>query len=107
MEEQTGIKHSSFIRSLADFNNYKGPLNEQDYLGQTILHRAVIYNLLDLIEMLLKKGANARLKNKMSKTPIFYATNQNKQKIIDLFIQNVGPCIYEDLDLQGNNFMAY
>jgi ankyrin repeat protein len=102
------MNHSSFVRKLSDLKNYNGPLDEQDYLGQTILHRAVIFNELDLIEYLLKKcPKSARIKNKISWTPIFYAKGPKKESVVNLFLKYIGPCIYEDQDLQGNNCLAY
>lgn len=48
-------------------------INQQDFLGYTDLHRAVIILDKDMTEKLLKQGANPNLLDNEGRTPLLYA----------------------------------
>lgn len=55
----------------------KSDINKQDELGQTALHIAVKNNDVDVINMLIKRGADANIKNCNGLTPLQYMRNKN------------------------------
>lgn len=55
----------------------KSDINKQDELGQTALHIAVKNNDFDVINMLIKRGADANIKNRNGLTPLQYMCNKN------------------------------
>lgn len=84
-------------------------VDEKDRYGNTLLHRAVIIGNLDFIEYLLNSGFNARVKNINGETPIFYASRNKKapeKKIVELFLEKVGPSIYTDFNKEGKNYFS-
>ncbi|WP_395461221.1 hypothetical protein [Wolbachia endosymbiont (group B) of Ablattaria laevigata] len=56
-------------------------INFQDHDGNTLLHRAVISNNTDAIEVLFQKNANPLLKNKGNKIPLDLA-QENTRKVL-------------------------
>ncbi|PWU14886.1 MAG: hypothetical protein C5B45_03805, partial [Chlamydiae bacterium] len=64
-------------------------INHQDHAGDTFLHAAVQEGHRDIVELLVKEGADVTMQNKKSKTPLDLANNldhvhPSKQEIIDL-----------------------
>lgn len=64
-------------------------INEQDHEGDTFLHAAVQEGHRDIVELLVKQGANVTIQNKKFETPLDLAnklkhTHPDKQEIVDL-----------------------
>lgn len=82
-------------------------INTQDKYGQTILHKAVVYNDINFIKELLKiNGINGRIKDKNGQTPIFYSNKNNAQEIIKLFQEKYGPIVFTDYNNKHENIFS-
>ena len=86
------IKKNSSLEEIKKFLNKKGDINQQDSYGSTILHYACQDANLEIIEYLLKHGANTEVKNNyFTYYPIFEAitsTNtSNPIEMIELLIK--------------------
>lgn len=58
---------------LTSFLQKGGDINQQNYLGQTILHKFVIDNNLSMVKLLLANGAKPYIKDINGKNPSFYS----------------------------------
>ena len=70
----------------------------QDTKGNSYLHLAVIYQLDNIIKLLLKKGININLQNNNGNTPLHFAYNTGDIKFIALLIENNA-----DLNIKNND----
>lgn len=78
-EEQPQSKIAQLIK------NKKQDINQQDNLGNTALHYAVIQNKPDLVILLVTHNAQAGISNKEGKTPLALAAlNNNKELVKEL-----------------------
>ena len=64
-------------------------VNEPNKRGVTPLHRAILYNAQDFVEVFLRNKANVFLFDNDNKLPIHYAKDENKQEIKELFGKNL------------------
>jgi ankyrin repeat protein len=58
-------------------------INQTDFMGNTILHRAVGANNLQLVEALVEKGAKVDVKNRKGETPCSLAQNGKIEEYLD------------------------
>lgn len=66
-------------------------VNKSDDGGLSYLHVAVINDKVDIVEMLLQKGANSNCVDNKGRTPLSYAIGRklpNRIKIIQLLLNN-------------------
>ena len=75
-------------------NNHDININEQGKFGRTALYYACRNGSLDLIQILLDKGANIELRNHHGFTPIYCASLHNQPHIIQL-LHDYGGNIYK------------
>ncbi|MCD4731646.1 MAG: ankyrin repeat domain-containing protein [Bacteroidales bacterium] len=61
-------------------------LNIPNHKGLSLLHRAVFYNNIELIERLCSKGGNINAQDKDKSTPMFTAIRHNRPKIVSLLL---------------------
>ena len=73
-------------------------LSYKDSKGNSYLHLAVINGLINIIELLIKKGININSQNNEGNTPLHYAYNINNIKIISILIGN-----HAELNIKNNN----
>lgn len=59
-------------------------LNESDYCGNTALHLAALMGSLEMVEALLKKGANVHARNVTGNTPLFLAAREGRKEQVRL-----------------------
>lgn len=59
-------------------------LNASDYCGNTALHLAAIMGSIEMLEALLKKGANVHARNAAGNTPLFLAAQGGKRGHVEL-----------------------
>lgn len=105
------------INNCKDFyiykNRYQGTLNydinKQDYVGNTILHKAIISGNCDLTkEILSQKETDITIKNIEGLAPIFYINKLNKkliEEMLNIFINIVGPSIFTIFNSKGLNIL--
>jgi len=95
----------------------KPDLNKRDAIENTPLHYACMYGHIDLVDKLLKLGAEPNMKNKKGQTPIMLASifkgkktpktdrsNDNSKMVRMMY--NKGVSIM-DIDNDGNNLLHY
>ena len=63
-------------------------LSYQDSCGNSYLHLSVIYKLLPITKLLLKRGINIDSQNNLGNTALHYAYILNNKKLISLLIDN-------------------
>lgn len=68
------------------FNERK--VNSQNEDGNTLLHLAIEYKHVYIIEFLLRKGADVNIKNNYGLTPFDYASKVNID-VIDFLLKNI------------------
>ena len=56
--------------------------------GWTALHRAIMFNRIDVIKLLLHEGADVNRQNNRKDTPLHYAARYNYTEVARLLIQN-------------------
>jgi ankyrin repeat protein len=59
-------------------------INQTDFMGNTILHRAVVTNNLRLVEALVEKGAKVDVKNTKGETPFSLAKNGKIEEFLEV-----------------------
>lgn len=59
-------------------------IDQKDFMGNTILHRAVVADCLQLVEALIEKGAKATITNKKGETPTTLAKNGKLQEYLEV-----------------------
>ena len=64
-------------------------LNQADASGWTALHVAVIHNDIEIVQILLAKGANVNLKDAYSLSPLAYARHYNAKLVVN-FLRKSG-----------------
>ena len=77
------------------------PILDVSYLdkkGNSYLHLSVIYQLENIIRLLIKKGININLQNNEGNTALHYAYNTGDIKFIAILIENSA-----DLNIKNNN----
>ena len=62
-------------------------MNAVDYSGDTPLHRAVGFDHIEIVRLLLDRGASANVKNKEGKTPI---DDAESDEIKQLLLEHLG-----------------
>ena len=95
----------------------KPDLNKKDALDNTPLHYACMYGHIDLINRLLKLGAEPNMKNKKGQTPVMLAaifkgvktskndkTNDNSKMVRLMYNKGVS---LMDIDNEGNTLLHY
>ena len=95
----------------------KPDLNKRDSLENTPLHYACMYGHIDLVDTLLKLGAEPNMKNKKGETPIMLAavfkgekkgnkdtTNTNSKLVIMMYNKGVS---ITDIDNEGNTLLHH
>ncbi|KAL1582614.1 hypothetical protein WHR41_08529 [Cladosporium halotolerans] len=63
-------------------------LNEADYSGSVPLHVAAVGPNLELLRLLLQKGASVHMRNKAGRTPLFLAANAGLEDRVSLLRQS-------------------
>lgn len=63
-------------------------LNEADYSGSVPLHVAAVGPNLELLKLLLQKGASVHMRNKAGRTPLFLAANAGFEDSVRLLRQS-------------------
>ena len=76
-------------------------LNMKDERGNVALHVAASRGALDLIALLLRKGANIDTQDMFGNTPLLYAVDKNQVDAADLLIRN-GASVHIT-DFRGNS----
>ena len=76
----------SYIKKAIDDNIANININHQDSKGNTFLNNAVRFNFDEIIEFLLRLGANPNLGNKELNYPLHYALSAKKFEIANLLI---------------------
>lgn len=61
-------------------------INSCDDKGNTALHRATARGALDIVKLLIRKGANPNLHNIADSTPLHYAIENHKDEIVDVLL---------------------
>jgi ankyrin repeat protein len=59
-------------------------INQTDFMGNTILHRAVGTNNLQLVEALVEKGSKVAVKNRKGDTPCSLAHNGKIEEYLEV-----------------------
>ena len=80
-------------------------INELLYRGMTLLHFAVFKKREDLVDLLLKKGADLEVKDEGLWTPLFYAVSMDYKDITEKLIENGAD--RNVVDDKGNNPLYY
>ena len=66
-------------------------VNAKDYYyGQTALHKAAMYGVVELVQELLQKGANLNAKDDYGNTPLMLATVIRNEKIVRELLSQEG-----------------
>ncbi len=65
----------------------KGVINAHDEYGKTPLHYTVEKGYLDMVKILLEKGADINAKDNNGKTPLHYATEKGYIEAVNYFIE--------------------
>lgn len=71
------------LQTKQDVDNYLnkgGDINQKNIYGQTILHKFSMSNNEEMIDHLVKKGANIQIIDNFGKLPSHYATDPNIAK---------------------------
>ena len=63
------------------------PVDVSDEDGWTALHRATMFNQIDVVELLLHKGADVNKQNYHEATPLYWAARLNHTEVAQLLIQ--------------------
>ncbi len=94
-DEQIAAAQAQGLNQLVNILNQlkqgnKANINQQDpnKSNQTALHQAIALDRRDIIDLLLKSGANKELKDEDGNTPLHLATKKNKHHIIDLLLND-------------------
>ena len=64
------------------------PVDVSDWFGWTALHNATMDNRIDVIKLLLHKGADVNKQNDNKDTPLHFAAQFNHTEVARLSIQN-------------------
>ncbi|CDH57113.1 ankyrin repeat-containing protein c [Lichtheimia corymbifera JMRC:FSU:9682] len=64
----------------------KAAVNVQNEEGNTPLHWGALNGHLAVVEILVKNGADCKIKNKMGKTPIYEAQQRTHEKVAEFFL---------------------
>ncbi len=83
------IQREQFFENLSMILNYKIDINAKDNSGQTILHKAVIAEDLEIVEKLIfSKKINIDIKDNEGRTALYYTYENKDVKIARLLITN-------------------
>ncbi len=80
-------------------------INETDRQGNTLLQKAIVLGDVQFVADLVELGSDARIKNIIGETPIFYVS-KNKDKILKILMDNYGPILYTDFNKDNKNYFA-
>jgi len=87
-----------FIKRLKNFLKYKVNLNIQDKDGQTVIHKVVIADDLEVLENLLEKKVDVNLKDKQGRTALHHTQWKGNYQIARWLIASGA-----DMDLPDNS----
>ena len=59
-------------------------INAADACGWTALHRAVLYNLPEIVDLLMAEGADVNVKDNDGRTPLWLAKERRQERIVGL-----------------------
>ncbi len=76
-----------FIQALLKQKNNQKEINFKDKHGYTALDLAVIHNLVDVVEVLLKNGADPNIKDKNGYTPLHRAVIKSSPVLTELLLK--------------------
>jgi len=76
-----------FVKALLKQKINKDEINFKDKHGYTALDLAVIHNLVDVVEVLLKNGANPNIKDKNGYTPLHRAVIKSSAVLTKLLLK--------------------
>lgn len=82
---------------LLENSNNQSAVNEK---GQTLLHIAVLYNKMDVVEFLLGKKCDVNVTDNCGETPLHYAAKKGHQNILLFLLQNCARA--NVVNLEGN-----
>ena len=71
-------------------------LHFQSKYGRTPLHLAALYSQEDVVQLLLKAGANMNIKDMDGHTPLFEAIKSGNEQLVSLLIRNGGDITLPD-----------
>ena len=82
----------------------KNNVDSTDEYGDTLLYEAVYYNNIDIIKLLLERGANPLFKCRAGNTPLHLAVEYANKKVLDELISNIS--LEYDLNQVLNNYKS-
>lgn len=104
------------INNITDFRKYKDKnkdtfdINKQDFMGNTILHRAVMIGNSLLAKEILLNNTDHLIKNIEGLSPVFYIHRIKKEKdleeMLEVFIDALGPSIFTIFDKDQRNILV-
>jgi len=74
-------------------------LGEADYSGSTPLHLAATGPEVDVLRLLLQKGASVHIRNKAGRTPLFVAADMGSEAHVSLLLQSGAHLHPEEMDV--------
>lgn len=86
-------------------NSSKLDINLKDTQGRSLLHLACLSNKLNIVELLLLKGADANVKTKTLATPLHLALSKGNKKMAGLLFKFGGSFLSQDEE--GNTPVHY
>ncbi len=79
MQSNAGVVRI-YLKACGDAN-----LDATDSFGESVMYQAVRHNKIDIVDLLLSKGADVTIKNKFGETALDYAYLKENRAIIELF----------------------
>jgi hypothetical protein len=83
------VSLSSTLRKIDELIKHGADLNEQDALGKTALHHAVIGGFFEVVVHLLEAGANIKIVDSHKRTAQDFAGDVDNRRLVGLFDDKV------------------
>lgn len=78
---------SNDLTQIKKFLKDGGSINQQDKVGFTLLHHAVVRNRVDIMKFLIKNGASLNIQDKTGNSPLFNAVYNGNLGICKLLLE--------------------
>ena len=76
------------IKTVALLRSRKVLISMQKTRGDTPLHEAAYHGQTEVLELLLKQGADINAKDRFGKTPLHWAAKNGKTEVVELLLKN-------------------
>ncbi|KAL1925596.1 uncharacterized protein VTP21DRAFT_479 [Calcarisporiella thermophila] len=87
-----------FIELFSSLPDLKDIIQRANDEGNTPLHWSALNGHLEVVKALVEAGADAKIKNKSGRTPIFDAQQGDHEKVVDYLLETMAPEEEEDGD---------